>query len=318
MTPTSNNLASLVDDMLQDAGCEQDAGLRGALLSLGTLGSLPAPPPTGELALLLAAGGPSPVQVPASAEQPLEQPAGDTAMHADGQPDDQLARRRRRHRPTALGLVLVAGMGLGVGGVAASSTAPGSTVQHLLEDWTPPWSSSPVQPSAAGLGYRAPALAADGQLNDAALPAAAGRAADAGNAASRLLRDSAGAGRHAGTRACAGPVKHGGGDGALTCTPADAGGALRASEAGGGRDDGGAAAAEGTPASAGGAGNAGTPASNGPAGSRDAAGAAAQAAAQKGAGAAANAEQGPGQGQSQGSGPQGTPQGNGQKTAPAK
>jgi hypothetical protein len=124
MTPHATGLPALVDDMLAEAGHREDAELRAALFSLGSLASLPAPAPSAELARLMAgAGKVSPSVAPAY----------------------ELARRRRRriHRPTALGLALVAGMATGIGGVAASSQAPvqagSSSVQELLEGWRPSW-----------------------------------------------------------------------------------------------------------------------------------------------------------------------------------
>ncbi|HEY1156946.1 MAG TPA: hypothetical protein VGE95_11735, partial [Arthrobacter sp.] len=95
MTSASDNLATLVDGMLQDAGCGQDAELRDALLSLGTLASLRVPAPTGELAALLAAGVPPTAGVPDAGEPTAEQP-GRTQEQPGDQPQDELARRRRR------------------------------------------------------------------------------------------------------------------------------------------------------------------------------------------------------------------------------
>ncbi|ACL38667.1 conserved hypothetical protein [Pseudarthrobacter chlorophenolicus A6] len=115
MTTPESRLRELVDEVLKDAGHQDDAVLRSALESVGSLASLPVPEPSGELARLLAGGG------------------------------DELARRRRsgRHRPTVVGLAVLAGMGLGIGGVAATAgSAPGTSaasVQHLLGDWTPDW-----------------------------------------------------------------------------------------------------------------------------------------------------------------------------------
>jgi hypothetical protein len=127
-------LPDIVEEMLLDAGHGKDPELRAALLALGSLASLPAPAPSGKLAVLLAdcsdgsTGG-----------------AGNAAGTSESGPDE-LARRRglRAHRPTVVGLALIAGMGLGVGGVAASSAVPGASgspsIQHMLEDWTPAWS----------------------------------------------------------------------------------------------------------------------------------------------------------------------------------
>ncbi|MBT2566819.1 hypothetical protein J7I84_10000 [Arthrobacter sp. ISL-85] len=318
MTSASDNLAGLVDEMLLDAGCGQDTELWGALLSLGALASLPAPAPTGELAALLAAGSPSPVEDPSRAGQPgehaAEVAAEDPTEQLAGQPDDELGlrRSRRRHRPTALGLVLVAGMGLGVGGVAASSTPSGSSaVEHLLEDWAP-GSSTGGEPSAAGYGYRAPKVASDGEIAVAGSPAASGGAADAADLGARLPRDHAGTGApgraHTGTPLCAGPVNPGAGTG--VCAAAAAGAASHGNGAGSGTEDPGAVAG-GTAAGPGASGSAkaGLPASDTPPAATDAAGAA-----QKAAGPAANAAPAQGQTRSPGAG-----QGNVQKPAsPAK
>ncbi|WP_457948042.1 hypothetical protein ACTAQI_19425 [Pseudarthrobacter sp. alpha12b] len=314
MTSASDNLARLVDDMLQDAGSAQDAELRGALFSLGALASLPAPAPTGELAALLTAGVPSPVEDTVPTGQPGDHTTEQLEEKRGEQPADELARRRRRHRPTALGLVLVAGMGLGVGGVAASSTPSGSSaVEHLMEDWAP-WSGPAGEPSAAGHGYRAPKVASDGELTAAGSPSAPGGSTDAAYLASRLLPDPAGSSRHTGhghtgVPACAGPVKHDPANDAGKCTPA-AGAASQGGRVGNGKEDVGAGA-EGTPAGSGAAGTAkaGLPASDTLPAAADAAGAA-----QKAAGTAAGAVPAPVQGPSQGTG-----QGSGPKpTAPAR
>ncbi|WP_324644009.1 hypothetical protein [Pseudarthrobacter sp. LT1] len=321
MTPAPENRVALVDDMLLNAGCHLDADLRNALLSLGTLASLPAPAPSGELAALLTAGGPSPLEGPAPAGEPAGEPGEEAAEQAaeqpGGQPDahpgDELA-RRRRHRPTALGLVLVAGMGLGVGGVAASSSPSGnSPVEHLLEDWAP-WNGTAGEPSAAGYSYRGPRVASDGDLAAAGSPAP-GAATDAANLTSSLLRDPAGSSRHTGRAhpgfpPCVGPVKHEAGAGAEACTPAAPGTFLQGNGTGRGKENPGAAT-DGMPAEprAAEAAKAGLPAVN----TGTSAGAAA-AEAQKAAGSAANTT--PAQGQT---GSQAAGQGTGPKpTSPAK
>lgn len=148
MTPQTSSLMDTVEEMLLDAGQEQDTGLRAALLSLGSLASLPAPAPNAELAALLGS-----------------------------RPGEMSWRRRlRRHRPTIVGLAVVAGMGLGVTGVAASASGPAgkasSSVQHLLEDWTPSWSVS-------GLPSAAPMI----RLLPESVPADPGAASDSGTAA---------------------------------------------------------------------------------------------------------------------------------------
>lgn len=242
MTPPSGNLVSLVDDMLQDAGCGDDPDLRDALLSLGALASLPAPAPGAELAALLAPAGTA--------------GDGDAVEHppAPEQPDDDLTRRRRRrHRPTALGLVLVAGMGLGVGGVAASTSAPGSgTMQQLLADWTPSWSAPSASASAAGGGETSPWLAAGGDVPDPVSSAAPAAATHARSRSSRLLEDPAGVTGHGGLRSCGGPARHDAGSGQGACVPGPAGAALPAAAGGAtdgkgrSQDDGGAAPAADT------------------------------------------------------------------------
>jgi hypothetical protein len=139
MTPQTNVLPVLVEEMLLDAGFGQDDELRSALLSLGSLASLPAPVPSGELAALLAGDG-------------------------GGATRDELGRRRwvRAQRPTVVGLALIAGMGMGVGAVAASSLPPGQpgspSIQHMLKDWAPAWSL--------------PAGAVSGSSGDSAAPKA--------------------------------------------------------------------------------------------------------------------------------------------------
>jgi len=298
MTPPSGNLVALVDDMLQDAGCGDEPELRDALLSLGALASLPAPAPSGELAALLAPSGTP------GAEGTVEHPP------AAEQPDDDLARRRRRrHRPTALGLVLVAGMGLGVGGVAASSTAPGSeTVQQLLAEWTPPWSAPSANAPAAGGGYPSPSIAADGDGPGAVLPAAPNAAAHAGSRASRLLEGPAGLTGRGGLRSCAGPARHDEGSGPGACVPGPVraalsvvpGGAASPVVPGGGtggksgsQNDGGASrSADAEPPGAPAAGRADTPAAKTPVAGQDGPGAAAP----KTADAPAPVVQAPGQG----------------------
>lgn len=137
MTPQANVLPETVEEMLLDAGFGQDDTLRSALLSLGSLASLPAPVPSGELAVLLAGDNEGPV-------------------------GDELGRRRwlRAHRPTVVGLALIAGMGMGAGGVAASTAPHGQagslSIQHMLKDWAPAWSLP--APQALGTGLPATAL----------------------------------------------------------------------------------------------------------------------------------------------------------------
>ncbi|WP_458780917.1 hypothetical protein [Arthrobacter sp. D3-16] len=130
-----NYLPDMVEDMLLDAGYGKDPELRAALLALGSLASLPAPAPSGHLAVLLA-------EATTSTESETDELAG--------------RRRLRTHRPTVVGLALIAGMGLGVGGVAASSAVPGQSgslsIQHMLEDWTPAWSlPAPDAPGSMAL-----------------------------------------------------------------------------------------------------------------------------------------------------------------------
>ncbi|MCX8454816.1 hypothetical protein [Paenarthrobacter ureafaciens] len=83
-----------VDELLLEADLSDDADMRAVLLSLRTLGNLPAPAPGPELAAMLA------------------------------RPHDQLAKRRwqRKHRAALAGVAVVAAMGLGVSGVAAASS----------------------------------------------------------------------------------------------------------------------------------------------------------------------------------------------------
>lgn len=128
MTSQASRLLDTVDEMLLDAGQAQDTNLRAALLSLGSLASVPAPTPNAQLAALLGS-----------------------------RPDELSWRRRlRRHRTTIVSLAVVAGMGLGVTGVAASASGPAEkssvSVQHLLENWAPSWSLSELPLAAPGAG----------------------------------------------------------------------------------------------------------------------------------------------------------------------
>lgn len=146
MTPPAHSRAAAVDEMLLDAGLEQDPGLRRALLAVGSLADLPVPDPSGQLAALLGT--------------PVRQAQEDAPHHGSdsntGSLGDELGRRRRlrAHRPTVVGLALVAGMGMGVGTVAASSSGPAHTgslsVQQLLEDWSPSWTIPAPQATASG------------------------------------------------------------------------------------------------------------------------------------------------------------------------
>ena len=150
MTSQASNLLDTVDEMLLDAGQGQDTELRAALLSLGSLASVPAPTPNAQLAALL------------------------------GSRTEELSwrRRLRRHRTTIVSLTVVAGMGLGVTGVAASASRPAEkasvSVQDLLEDWTPSWSLPGLPVAAPGTGLvLEPELGPSGQ-DAAADPGAAG------------------------------------------------------------------------------------------------------------------------------------------------
>ncbi|TQJ35147.1 hypothetical protein [Arthrobacter sp. SLBN-122] len=320
MTSASDNLVTLVDDMLQDAGLGRDAELRDALVTLGTLASLPAPAPTGELAVLIAAGS-APKEAASdgrSAEEPGDAPSEDQPDHddsaddqpSDDRPDDELARRRRRHRPTALGLVLVAGMGLGVGGVAASTTAPGnSAIGHLLEDWTP-WVNPDAGPPAAAPGNPAAEVDAHADVIATASTPAPGGAALPGRSAFRLLHGHAGLAGYTGPPACLGPVVHDAGMGSGKCLAGPAWAAELAGT-GGSKDGGGAAATAGTPSgpAADASGKDGVPAPDAAAGGAEPAGEAPAGAARNAAGSAGAGDTVPGKGQ-------GASQGNNQKPAP--
>ena len=127
MTFNANYLGKTVDEMLLDAGQAQATELRAALLSLGSLASLPVPAPNAQLAALMA------------------------GTH-------ELGRQRwlRKHRAAVVGLAVVAGMGFGVTGVAASASGQGRqssmSVQHMLEDWAPSWTIA-GGPSASTAGF---------------------------------------------------------------------------------------------------------------------------------------------------------------------
>ena len=158
MTLNASRLLETVDEMLLDAGQSHAGELRAALLSLGTLASLPAPVPGAELAALLAG------------------------------PRDQLSRQRRlrRHRPAVVGLAVLAGMGLGVSGVAATASGQGQpsspSVQHLLQDWVPAWNVAGGVPAASAAASLWPDPL--GAAQEGAAPAAGAAPAKSGSAPS--------------------------------------------------------------------------------------------------------------------------------------
>jgi hypothetical protein len=177
MTLNASRLLETVDEMLLDAGQSHAGEVRAALLSLGTLASLPAPVPGAELAALLAG------------------------------PRDQLSRQRRlrRHRPAVVGLAVLAGMGLGASGVAAVAPGQGQpsspSVQHLLQDWVPVWniaggvaSASP----AAGLWPDPLGAAQEGVAPAAGAAPAKSGSAPSGSAPSSSAQPGAEASRAAG------------------------------------------------------------------------------------------------------------------------
>lgn len=147
MTPQAQHLAAAVEEMLLDAGLEQDAELRRALLAVGSLADTPVPVPSGQLAALMGA-------TDCEAWEDVPRHVSDAAT---GNPVYELGRRRRirAHRPTVVGLALVAGMGMGVGTVAASSAGPAHTgspsIQQLLEDWSPAWTIRTPQATSPGV-----------------------------------------------------------------------------------------------------------------------------------------------------------------------
>jgi hypothetical protein len=158
MTLNASHLLETVDEMLLDAGQSHAGELRAALLTLGTLASVPAPVPGAELAALLAG------------------------------PRDQLSRQRRlrRHRPAVVGLAVLAGMGLGVSGVAATASGQGQlsspSVQQLLQDWVPAWNiAGGVQSASPSAGLWPDPL---GAAQEGVAPAAGPAPAKAGSAPS--------------------------------------------------------------------------------------------------------------------------------------
>jgi hypothetical protein len=158
MTLNASHLLETVDEMLLDAGQSHAGELRAALLSLGTLASVPAPVPGAELAALLAG------------------------------PRDELSRQRRlrRHRPAVVGLAVLAGMGLGVSGVAATASGQGQlsspSVQQLLQDWVPAWNiAGGVQSASPSAGLWPDPL---GAAQEGVAPAAGPAPAQLGQAPS--------------------------------------------------------------------------------------------------------------------------------------
>lgn len=178
MNPDAPRVLDTVDQMLLEAGHEDNADLRSALLSLGTLADMPVPAPGPRLAALLSG---SPAHASAAHTTRREALTREAAVRQEAARrdsrfrSDELARRRalRRNRSAVVGLTVMAGMGLGVTSVAASlPTAKdnNASVQQLLEDWTPHWT------------IQVPTAAADNEAGRESVTAAEPEAADAQNA----------------------------------------------------------------------------------------------------------------------------------------
>lgn len=151
MNPHAARVLDTVDQMLLEAGQEDAADLRAALLSLGTLAEMPVPAPGPKLAGMLSGTPVHTTRREAMAREAAVR--AEVARQGARFRSDELARRRalRRNRSAVVSLTVMAGMGLGATSVAASlpdATDNHVSVQHLLEDWAPRWTIK--GPSAAG------------------------------------------------------------------------------------------------------------------------------------------------------------------------
>lgn len=191
MNPHATWVMDTVDQILLEAGQEDDRDLRSALLSLGAMATMPMPAPGPGLAGLLA-GPPAHIT---RREAIAREAAAREAVAREGARfrSDELARRRalRRNRSAVVGLTVIAGMGLGVTGVAASlpqMKQDHASVQQLLQHWAPGWTiaapgatagESPAAQEPASQGVETgPAGSA---VEESAIPADPGGFGSAGN-----------------------------------------------------------------------------------------------------------------------------------------
>lgn len=203
MNPHATWVMDTVDQILLEAGQEDDGDLRSALLSLGAMAAMPVPAPGPGLAGLLA-GPPAHIT---RREAIAREAAACEAVAREGARfrSDELARRRalRRNRSAVVGLTVIAGMGLGATGVAASlpEVKEGHTsVQQLLQDWAPRWTiAAPGITAAESPAARQPALQgvqrglAGSAGEESVVPAGPGRSGSAGNGKSPAAEKAAAA-----------------------------------------------------------------------------------------------------------------------------
>lgn len=203
MNPDAARVLDTVDQMLLEAGHEDNADLRSALLSLGTLADMPVPAPGPRLAALLSG---SPAHAGAAHTTRREALAREAAVRQEAARkdsrfrSDELARRRilRRNRSAVVGLTVMAGMGLGVTSVAASlPTAKdnNATVQQLLEDWTPHWTIQVPAAAVDNAPAREPVMAAQPEAAEVEDAATGVPAEEAGPASGTGQSGTAGNGR---------------------------------------------------------------------------------------------------------------------------
>lgn len=120
-TAGSRNEGS-VDQLLLEAGLEDDGQLRPALLELRALGTGVPEPSASVAALLDRAAGAAAEETQAPAEPPAT--SGRTPDAPAGQPADELAARRRAKRRAAL-TALTLGVSLAAGGTVAAASDQG-------------------------------------------------------------------------------------------------------------------------------------------------------------------------------------------------
>lgn len=203
MNPHATRVLDTVDQMLLEAGQQDAADVRAALLSLGAMGAMPLPAPGPRLAELMAGTPAHTTRREAMAREAAAHEA--VARQGARLRSDEMARRRalQRNRSAVVGLTVIAGMGLGVTGVAASlpDMKEGHTsVQQLLQDWAPRWTiaapggTAGESPAAQEPGLQGAAADPTGSaVKESVIPAGPGSSGSAGDGKSPAAKKTAAA-----------------------------------------------------------------------------------------------------------------------------